>query len=82
MNFELPPLFSPIFPYFGNFVISPYFLKFPPDFVEFTCFLHTFVSPWFDHDAFMHHTMHVLDALALWVGNTLCALSDEQHSCG
>jgi len=23
-----------------------------------------FVSPYFDHDAFMHHTMHVLDAPA------------------
>ena len=21
------------------------------------------VSPWFDHNALMHHTMHVLDAL-------------------
>ena len=29
------------------------------------CFLHTlllFLFPSFDHDAFMHHTMHVLDA--------------------
>jgi len=23
-----------------------------------------FVSPYFDHDAFMHHTMHALDAPA------------------
>jgi len=23
-----------------------------------------FASPYFDHDAFMHHTMHVLDAPA------------------
>ena len=25
-------------------------------------FLCVFRSPYFDHDAFMHHTMHVLDA--------------------
>jgi len=23
-----------------------------------------FVSPYFDHDAFMHHTMHILNAPA------------------
>ena len=42
--------------------------KIPYDFVKFTCFLHTlcvFRFPtYFDHDAFMHHTMHVLDAHA------------------
>jgi len=33
---------------------------------KFTCFLHTLCvfrfPPYFDHDAFMHHPMHVLDA--------------------
>jgi len=46
-------------------LFSPYFFKFPSDFAKFTCFyIHSafFVSPYFDHDAFMHHTMHVLDA--------------------
>jgi len=36
--------------------------------VKFTCSLHTlcvFRFPYFDHDAFMHHTMHVLDAPGL-----------------
>jgi len=31
-------------------------------FAYFTCF---FVSPYFDHDAFMHHTTLVLDSPAL-----------------
>src|SRR6218665_1811252 len=48
--------FSPIFAvsvhflhYFGKIIISPYFFKVSPDFVKFTCFLHTlfFVSPTF-----------------------------------
>jgi len=47
------------------FLFPPYFYKFPSDFVKFTCFFILYVfflSPYFDHDAFMHHTMHVLDA--------------------
>src|SRR6218665_1440416 len=37
---------------------------FPPVLGKFTCFLHTLrvFPPYFDHDAFMHHPMHVLDA--------------------
>jgi len=41
------------------------FPKFPPYFETFSWFLILsvlFVSPYFDHDAFMHYTMHVLDA--------------------
>ena len=59
------PLFWEIFlsPYFCK--ISPYFAKFPSDFVKVTC-LHTLrvFSHYFYHDAFMHHTMHVLNAPA------------------
>ena len=29
-------------PLFGKFFIFPYFFKFPPEFVKFTCFLYTF----------------------------------------
>src|SRR6218665_2342410 len=32
------------------------------NFVQFLCFLpHLRVSPYFEHDAFMHHAIHVLD---------------------
>ena|SRR6218665_1107687 len=34
-------LFQYLSPYFARTIISPYFLKFPPVFVKFTCFLHT-----------------------------------------
>src|SRR6218665_26705 len=58
------PLFS-LFQYnftliFEKNIISPYFRKFSSDFATFTCFLHTL----FDPNAFMHHTMHVLNASA------------------
>jgi len=39
--------------------------NFPSVLHKFTCFLHTlrvFRSPYFYHDAFMHHPMQVLDA--------------------
>ena len=66
-NFEFLPIFavSIHFPLFHEIVLFPYFSKFTPDFVKFTCFYILymfFVSPYFDDDAFMHHTMHVLDA--------------------
>ena len=38
--------------------------NFPTIFVKFLCVLPhlcIFASPYFDHDAFMHHTIHVLD---------------------
>ena len=71
-DFEFTLIFLPFQvhfpPYFEKKILfPPYFFKFPSDFVKFTCFLHTlwvFVSPQFDHDAFLHHTMHVLDAPA------------------
>ena len=46
--------FNTFSPYFEKISISPYFFKFPSDFVEFTCFLHTlcvFRFPQFHHDA-------------------------------
>jgi len=46
--------------------IFPYFYKFLSVFGKFTCFFTYFMfisfPLYFDHEAFMHHTMHVLDA--------------------
>src|SRR6218665_4230335 len=65
----------PYFPSFSTFLpliaknsyFPPTFTNFPPVFGKFTSFLHTFCvfPPYFDHDAFMHHPMHVLDAPGL-----------------
>src|SRR6218665_2589871 len=58
------------FPLFPENYYFPYFDKFPPVLEKFTCFLHAFsvfsFPPYFDHDAFMHHPMHVLDAPGVW----------------
>jgi len=58
-KFRISPLFS-------NFhLIFPSSVHFPICFRKLTCFYMLymyFVSPYFDHDAFMHHTMRVLDA--------------------
>jgi len=47
-------------------LLFPYFDKFPLWFRKihllFTNFLCISFPPYFDHDAFMHHPMHVLDA--------------------
>src|SRR6218665_2461036 len=51
--------------------ISPLFLKNSPAFYIFYVF-----SPYFDHDAFMHHPMHVLDAPGLG-RHTLYAIDGE-----
>jgi len=68
-NFEFPPVFSvlvhfPLFrenyyfpPTFKNF--SPMFSTNSPAFYMLSVYL---VPSYFDHDAFMHHPMHVLDA--------------------
>jgi len=65
---KLLPLFSffqSIPPILENFSF-PTFQNFPPDFLKCPCSVHAFCdfrfSPYFDHDAFMHHTMHVLYA--------------------
>src|SRR6218665_1870370 len=66
--------FPPIFPVSGHFppvsrklLSPPYFSKFPSlcfrkIHLLFTYFLCISFTPYFDHDAFMHHLMHVLDA--------------------
>src|SRR6218665_265660 len=68
---------SPYFPCFTIFppisrklLFSPYFYKFAPLFsgnlrafyILYVCF----VLPYFDHDAFMLHTMRILDAPVFW----------------
>ena len=59
-------MFQYIPPYFEKIIIPLLLQIAPPNFVKFTCFLHTLCvlrfPAKFDHDAFMHHTMHVLDA--------------------
>ena len=67
-NFLTFPIFS------QNVYISTYFGKnstFPPNFAKlkhfplFSLNLRFFASPDFDHDAFMHHALHVLDTPGL-----------------
>src|SRR6218665_1519826 len=58
LSVHFPPVWRKLFP--------PYFEKFTPCFQEihllFTYFSCISFPPYFDHDAFMHHPMHVLDA--------------------
>jgi len=61
--------FSTFPSYLAKIIISPlYFEKFPPLFSKnspsFYILYVYFVSPYFDHDAFMHHPMRVLGAPA------------------
>src|SRR6218665_1806564 len=69
--FEFPPYFSCFStfpPVSGNFLFPPYFSKCPPVLEKFTCFTYFMCisfPPYFDHDAFMHHPMYVLDALGI-----------------
>jgi len=76
--FSHRPQISPYFPCFSTFppvsrklLFPPYFEKFPPLYKNSPAFyiLYVyFVSPYFDHDAFMHHPMHVLNAPAYLSG--------------
>src|SRR6218665_1145156 len=67
-KFRIPPIF-PVSVHFPpvsrKFIFPPTLKNVPPVFEKFTCSyilsVH-FVFPCFDHDAFMHHPMHVLDA--------------------
>src|SRR6218665_3320920 len=69
-KFLIPPYFacfSTFPPDWRKLLFPPYFHKCPPCFLKihllftyFPCIFH----PYFDHDAFMHHPMHVLDAPA------------------
>ena len=75
-KFRISPLFSNFsfifsasvhFPLFReHYYFPPTSSNFSPLFQKFTCILHALscisFPPYFDHDAFMHHTMHVLDA--------------------
>ena len=62
------PCFS-IFTLFHENFHFPYFSKYSLSFRKIFVFLFTYFMcisfpPYFDHDAFMHHSMHVLDASA------------------
>src|SRR6218665_3677125 len=68
---NFPPIFhiSVHFPPVSRkLLFPPYFEKFPPCFQNihllFTYFMCISFPPYFDHDAVMHHPMHVLDAPA------------------
>ena len=68
-KFRISPLFRcfstfPLPPVSRKLFFPPTFTNFPPCLGKFTCILHNLrvFSPYFDHDVFMHHTMHVLDA--------------------
>src|SRR6218665_3189489 len=70
MNFGFPPILPVLVhfpPDWRKLLFPPTFTNFPPVFGKFTSFLHTFwvFPPYFDHDAFMVHPMHVLDAPGL-----------------
>ena len=61
-KFRISPQFS-LFQYISPTLFSknyyfPLFLKNSPAFY----ILYVYFPPYFDHDAFMHHPMHVLDA--------------------
>ena len=67
--FLFPTIFavSIHFPLFQEILLFPsYFSKFPPIYVKFTMLFIYFkcfsFPPYFDHDAFMHRTMHVADS--------------------
>ena len=58
-------------PYFKKKNFSPAFLHFPlfSFNLRVFCLIYVlFASPYFDHGAFMHHAMHVLDASVCRVG--------------
>ena len=71
-NVLFPPYFNSFSPFFSIFKqnsFSPYFCKFLSWFRKISVFFYIlsaiFFAPYYDHDAFMHHTMHVLDGPAV-----------------
>src|SRR6218665_117891 len=72
-KFRISPYFccfSTFPPCFAKIILSPpTFTNFTLVLGKFTCLiLHTLrvFPPYFDHDAFVHHPMHVLDASGTW----------------
>ena len=67
-KFRISPLFSLfqyISPCFAKIIISPsknFIPCFQKNYLLFTYFMCISFPPYFDHDAFMHHPLHVLDA--------------------
>src|SRR6218665_1364282 len=66
-NFAFPPIFHVLVhfpPDSRKFIISPLTFQNSPFSKNSTAFyiLYVYFPPYFDHDAFMHHPMHVLDA--------------------
>src|SRR6218665_1165082 len=72
--FPFPACFLPVLEHFPSdsrkFIIPPLFPKFSPLFSKHSTAFYIlyvyFPPPYFDHDAFMHHPMHVLDAPGGW----------------
>jgi len=63
INISICPTFRGILPSQTNYaycIFLPYFSNKSPPFSFFFVFL---VSPYFDHDAFTHHALHVLDGV-------------------
>src|SRR6218665_2059175 len=70
-NFPLFPCFNLFPPISRNFSFPLLLQIFPPNFGTFTCISfplllmsYVLLMSYFYHDAFMHHTMHILDAPA------------------
>src|SRR6218665_719947 len=76
-NSPLFSLFQYISPLFRENYFPPYFDKFPPCFTQihllFTYFTCISLPPYFYHDAFMHHPMHLLDAPGHFIVNSKCS---------
>src|SRR6218665_2671691 len=73
-------------PNFHKMYKPPHLFKmytFPSDFCKNVCFvwfnLRFLLPPYFDHDAFMHHTLHVLDAPALRCYELITFISDSAY---
>src|SRR6218665_2774577 len=83
-NFPLFSLFQCISLCFAKIIISPYFEKFPPCFRKihllFTYLMCISFPPYFDHDAFMHHPMHVQYWTPLLSERTNCAVFGSSRS--